>query len=102
VVILSNNPHRRRPGHRNPATLLMKAFDSQPLPVGQHLGDDLIDVQLASDGLRAGAAIARQHDQANSPGTWRMACGESRIQQRACPGCSLVRLLDVTPSSNGV
>ena len=39
-------------GHRDDAALALQALDGRGLLVGQHVGDDLVDAELARDGAR--------------------------------------------------
>src|SRR3974390_1946559 len=50
------------------ASLMLKRLDRACLLIGQHLGDHLVDAELAADRLGGHAAVAGQHHNADSVG----------------------------------
>ena len=66
------------PAMRDEAALVLQLLDRRGLLVRQHLGDDLVDAELAADRLRRGAAVAGQHDDAHALGAQRLRARRSR------------------------
>ena len=49
-------------GHGHDVALGLQALDHLAFLIGQDLGLDLVEIQLAPDGLGRGAVVAGQHD----------------------------------------